>query len=89
MPIIRIETEDGVKYLAPSEAQTALVLGLLSFVAPIIFGPIAVYKAWRALDIIKSHPGMPGSGRAWVGIWLSVFALFLWLISVGIKAGMM
>ncbi len=56
------------------------IIGIFCF--GIILGPIAISKASKALNTIKSDPGYTGKGKATAGLIIGIFDVVFWLLAL-------
>jgi hypothetical protein len=65
------------------EAKDALIYSIIGiFCFGIILGPIAISKASKALNTIKSDPGYTGKGKATAGLIIGIIDVVFWLLAL-------
>ena len=65
------------------DANDALIFSIIGFFCfGIILGPIAISKANKALNLIKSDPGYTGKGKAQAGLIIGIVDIVFWVFGL-------
>jgi hypothetical protein len=84
IPAIAVVGEPTTPCKTASEALTYAIVAIIAlfFCLGFIFGPIAVYKAWKAKREIAEDPDLQGSGKAAAAMIIGIIATVLGVLYV-------
>ncbi len=65
------------------DANDALIYSIIGFFCfGVVLGPIAISKANKALNLIKSDPGYTGKGKAQAGLIIGIIDIVFWVFGL-------